>query len=480
MLVNTLLADTLAVLLGLGSVTFYVAAFLYPEVHRRSDFVWSGLGVLYALILWFGAAQITGIVLVGQISAVALLLGLGWQTLSVRRQKTPVAQQTPIVITPEVVSRWTQNKVNQLRIVPTDTVPVRLEKRASGSGRLDPRRRPAYDYEFVEDGIAKDEAIASEDVDAAADLAADLEGAVETTVPATAEPAPYPIPPSVEAKIISVEEPAAIADEPTIPEIIPEATANEATLTALAPSEPEAMGTETSEQDTSEQDTSEQSTPEQDTSEALDSSLDESDDWDDDFFEDDEGASEGASEGEKTSVSSAKPTAVPAQLVPEQGASPSSAVASQSAEPAEVEERAVVSSPQQPGQASAQPVQRSAQLPTEKPSLMAMPLILAGWVKDLVVSMTKPKPPKPVIDIPRRDASPAPSVSSAPSPTVRQPLHRELSVEDREEAVVRPTTVPVASSQPAYPPMSTAELEMSSDSGPDSNEDSWEESNWDD
>ncbi|MEO1395865.1 MAG: Ycf66 family protein [Cyanobacteria bacterium J06634_5] len=471
MLVNTLLADTLAVLLGLGSVTFYIAAFLYPEVHRRSDFVWSGLGVLYALILWFGAAQITGIVLVGQISAVALLLGLGWQTLTVRRQKTPVAQQTPIVITPEVVSRWTQNKVNQLRIVPTDTVPVRLEKRASGSGRLDPRRRPAYDYEFVEDGIAKDEAIASEDVDAAADLAADLEGAVETTVPATAEPAPYPIPPSVEAKIISVEDPAAIADEPTIPEIIPEATANEATLTALVPSGPEAMGTETLEQETSEQ-----STPEQENSEALDSSLDESDDWDDDFFEDDEGASE----GEKTSVSSAKPTAVPAQLVPEQGASPSSAVASQSAEPAEVEERAVVSSPQQPGQASAQPVQRSAQLQTEKPSLMAMPLILAGWVKDLVVSMTKPKPPKPVIDIPRRDASPAPSVFSAPSPTVRQPLHRELSVEDREEAVVRPTTVPVASSQPAYPPMSTAELEMSSDSGPDSNEDSWEESNWDD
>ncbi|MEL7522537.1 MAG: hypothetical protein AAGJ80_13145, partial [Cyanobacteria bacterium J06553_1] len=285
-----------------------------------------------------------------------------------------------------------------------------------------------------------------------------------------------PIPPSVEAKIISVEEPAAISDEPTIPEIIPEATANEATLTALAPSEPEAMGTETSEQDTSEQDTSEQSTPEQDTSEALDSSLDESDDWDDDFFEDDEGASE----GEKTPASSTKPTAQSAQLVPEQDASPSSAVASQSAEPAEVEERAVVSSLQQPGQASAQPVQRSAQLQTEKPSLMAMPLILAGWVKDLVVSMTKPKPPKPVIDIPRRDASPAPSASSAPSATVRQPLRRELPVEDREEDVVRPTAVPVASSQPAYPPMSTTELEMSSDSGPDSNEDSWEESNWDD
>ena len=41
----------------------------------------------------------------------------------------------------------------------------------------------------------------------------------------------------------------------------------------------------------------------------------------------------------------------------------------------------------------------------QKPSLLAAPLIIVGWVKDLVASFTQPKPSKPVIDIPRREPS---------------------------------------------------------------------------
>ena len=105
-----------------------MAAFFYPEVHRRSDIVWSGLGLLYAATLWFGSGQMTGIVLLGQMIAIALVLALGWQTLSIRREKTPVYQQTPVVITPEVVGNWAKNQINQLRIAPPDPVPVKLEK----------------------------------------------------------------------------------------------------------------------------------------------------------------------------------------------------------------------------------------------------------------------------------------------------------------------------------------------------------------
>ena len=73
-----------------------MAAFFFPEVHRKSDFAWSGVGLFYALILWVCAGRITGAVLLGQIASVALLGWFAWQTLTLRRELTPVAGQTPI------------------------------------------------------------------------------------------------------------------------------------------------------------------------------------------------------------------------------------------------------------------------------------------------------------------------------------------------------------------------------------------------
>ncbi|MEZ2302629.1 MAG: Ycf66 family protein [Microcoleus sp.] len=91
-----MLAYFLALAVGLGSFSIYMAAFFFPEVHRKSDFAWSGLGLFYALILWACAGRITGALLLGQMAAVALLGWFAWETLSLRRQVTPIAQQTPI------------------------------------------------------------------------------------------------------------------------------------------------------------------------------------------------------------------------------------------------------------------------------------------------------------------------------------------------------------------------------------------------
>lgn len=91
-----MLANVLALVVGLGSLAIYIAAFFFPEIHRKNDFIWSGVGLFYALVLWVFAPRISGGLLLGHLASVALLVWFGWQTLSLRRQVTPQLQQTPI------------------------------------------------------------------------------------------------------------------------------------------------------------------------------------------------------------------------------------------------------------------------------------------------------------------------------------------------------------------------------------------------
>ena len=80
-----MLAYILAIAVGFGSFAVYMAAFFFPEVHRKEDFLWSGVGLFYALVLWVCASRITGGVLLGQLAGVSLLGWFGWETLSLRR-----------------------------------------------------------------------------------------------------------------------------------------------------------------------------------------------------------------------------------------------------------------------------------------------------------------------------------------------------------------------------------------------------------
>lgn len=91
-----MLAYVLALVIGLGSFAMYMAAFFLPEIHRKEDFIWSGVGLFYALVLWVCAGRITGGVLLGQLASTALLGWFAWQTLTLRRSLTPVEQQTPL------------------------------------------------------------------------------------------------------------------------------------------------------------------------------------------------------------------------------------------------------------------------------------------------------------------------------------------------------------------------------------------------
>jgi len=100
-----MLAYILALAVGAGSLAIYLAAFFLPEIHRKSDFYWSGVGLFYALVLWVCAGRITGGVLLGQIAGVALLGWFGWQTLTLRRELTPKSQQTELPNPEKVVTQ---------------------------------------------------------------------------------------------------------------------------------------------------------------------------------------------------------------------------------------------------------------------------------------------------------------------------------------------------------------------------------------
>ena len=399
-------AHVMAVLLGLGSVMFYVAAFFYPEVHRRSDVFLSGAGMLYAVLLWFCAGQMTAMVALSQVMAIALLLFLGWQTLSIRREKTPVYQQTPVSLTPEVVGDWAKNTINQLRIAPADKMRPLRPQNPSLNGTsadrfrqpIDPRRRPVYDYEFVEDGIAAD---------------APAEAAFED-VTALVEAVPDVIPPSAEAEVLVAEVSEsekrqverAIADDALTSDFDAEGLESEAETTAQVKTNLELEDSDATEEVVSEEET----VFETDNASEIDISV-ESDSMEGESIEDaltedksTANGSTGASDNwdfleEDDDFDSGKAIGSDAINAPQ----------SESFRQSGDDQSSASNSPQRP-----------AQTPIEKPAIWKMPIILAGWMKDVVTSMTKPKASKPMIEIPRREPSQS-VASNAVKPVTNEP-----------------------------------------------------------
>jgi hypothetical protein len=110
-----MLAYVLALSVGLGSVAVYMTAFFFPEIHRKNDFIWSGVGLFYALVIWIFARRISGGLLLGHVASISLLYWFGWQTFSLRRQVTPAIQQTPVPSTEQLQSTINQ-QVNKLSL----------------------------------------------------------------------------------------------------------------------------------------------------------------------------------------------------------------------------------------------------------------------------------------------------------------------------------------------------------------------------
>ena len=80
-----MLAYVLAIAVGLSSLVLFLTAFSKSDIHHKDDFLWSGVGLFYALVLFLCANRITGSVLLGQVAAVALVISFNWQNLKLRK-----------------------------------------------------------------------------------------------------------------------------------------------------------------------------------------------------------------------------------------------------------------------------------------------------------------------------------------------------------------------------------------------------------
>ncbi|YAI81640.1 MAG: Ycf66 family protein [cyanobacterium endosymbiont of Rhopalodia sterrenbergii] len=93
---HSMLAYILAIIIAFTSIILYLSAFFLPKLHRQDDFLWSGIGLFYALVLWVCAERITGGILLGQSAAVILVVSFGWQTIRLRQVITHPEDQTDL------------------------------------------------------------------------------------------------------------------------------------------------------------------------------------------------------------------------------------------------------------------------------------------------------------------------------------------------------------------------------------------------
>lgn len=108
-----MLTYLLALAVALGSFGLYMSAFFYPEVHRKGDLVWSGVGLFYALVLWVCADRITGGVLLGQMASVSLIGWFGYQALTARLGTVPSTAELQAKVNEVLKSENTAKLVEQ-------------------------------------------------------------------------------------------------------------------------------------------------------------------------------------------------------------------------------------------------------------------------------------------------------------------------------------------------------------------------------
>ncbi|MEM6501957.1 MAG: Ycf66 family protein [Cyanobacteria bacterium P01_C01_bin.89] len=135
-----MLAKVLAVLVALGSVSWYGLAWTFPALSRRYDVILAGAGLFYGLVLWVCAGQVTGAIALGQFAILGLLGALAYQVLQLRSGATEEMAALPqgagmLALVGAVRSRLTGLKAAPLQLKLTGSVGEEIEEKQEKQGK---------------------------------------------------------------------------------------------------------------------------------------------------------------------------------------------------------------------------------------------------------------------------------------------------------------------------------------------------------
>lgn len=99
-----MLHSLLAWTMGLGSLGLFASGFFLPEIRRKNDLIWSGIGLFYALVMTVDSGRLRGGMILEELASVILIVWFALQILKQRRRSAPPEKLTPL---PNSMETWT-------------------------------------------------------------------------------------------------------------------------------------------------------------------------------------------------------------------------------------------------------------------------------------------------------------------------------------------------------------------------------------
>jgi Ycf66 protein N-terminus len=181
-MLNHLLAGVVA----LGSLVLFLSGFFFPEVQRKPDLAWSGVALLYALLLFAEGDRTPSGALLGHIASVALILWFGWQMLQQRRQFASVEEQTVIPNSWEALTPFLKESWGRMMVTYGEASTWVKDRLGKDDVRIAPEALTQQSQDW------DDTSTASEPVDSTVAVSETL--AVESAPESTPESIPVPTP----------------------------------------------------------------------------------------------------------------------------------------------------------------------------------------------------------------------------------------------------------------------------------------------
>jgi hypothetical protein len=132
-MLHFLLAWTIA----LGSLGLFASGFFFPEIRRKNDLIWSGIGLFYALVMFVDSGRLRGGMILEELASVVLIVWLCAQMLQQRRRLVPADKQTPIPKSMESWKTFFKDGWGRLQLAFSDPDSLELVYEEEGTSLLD-------------------------------------------------------------------------------------------------------------------------------------------------------------------------------------------------------------------------------------------------------------------------------------------------------------------------------------------------------